>query len=249
MIKRIFYKTCEYCGKYTNLFSSTHKKCLEEFEEEESKIHEVITEYFEYGKEQDINTKLISICNNNNISKSIRNQFSINICELIIDVFLKDLKTTKEEEEELELIISNINLTSDDDSYKNCRKKISQSKILREILRGNTINYYKENTSFFILQKGEKVIYLCTNIKLIQKQHADDAEHFLIDTGDFGITNMRIYFKGDNNAIKIKFNAIVSATPYNNGIKIQKNGLMKPHTFVMDDGLFVYKLIDILSKL
>jgi len=66
----------------------------------------------------------------------------------------------------------------------------------------------------------------------------------LIDTGTLGITAKHIYFAGNAKSFRIRYDKIVSFTPYSDGIAIQRDAsTAKPQIFVTGDGWFTYNLI------
>lgn len=72
----------------------------------------------------------------------------------------------------------------------------------------------------------------------------------LIDTGTLGITNKHIYFAGDAKSFRLRYDKIVSFTPYTDGIAIHRDALSaKPHIFVTGDGWFTYNLVTNLANL
>ena len=268
MLKWMFTGTCEYCGKEEDILSSPHKECHRLFNKERDEIHDMIIEYFEDHQEYDIHSKITAILNNSNIHQSIKNKFSIKVWKHIVNVALKDLIITEREDKELELIITALNINPDDNRYRKGLKKIHQSRILRVISEGKLPNGSSENTSPFLLQKGEIIIYLRNNVQLKRKEKNIQYEgalflsrkkrhvtekYALIDTGYFGVTNKFVYFKGLDKAIKIKLNLIVSTTANPDGIfppsiLIQKSELSNAYKFTIEDGLFVHKLINSLNR-
>jgi hypothetical protein len=68
-------------------------------------------------------------------------------------------------------------------------------------------------------------------------------------TGMLGITDKHIYFAGPTKAFRVKYDKIVSFTPYSDGIGIQRDAqTAKPQVFVTGDGWFTYNLISNLAK-
>lgn len=70
-----------------------------------------------------------------------------------------------------------------------------------------------------------------------------------IDTGNMLITNKHIYYSGEYEIFRIPLEKIISIDPRSNGLTIQKDGASaKPTIFKIDDTLFVYEIIKLLSK-
>jgi hypothetical protein len=71
-----------------------------------------------------------------------------------------------------------------------------------------------------------------------------------IDIGLMGITNKHIYFTGDRKSFRVKYDKIVSFTPYDDGIGIQRDAASaKPQIFKTNDGWFSYNLISNLAQI
>ena len=78
----------------------------------------------------------------------------------------------------------------------------------------------------------------------------ETSEIEYIDTGIMGVTNKHIYFAGSIKSFRINYSKIVSFTPYNDGIGIQKDAqTAKPQIFKMQDGWFSYNLLQNASKI
>ena len=72
----------------------------------------------------------------------------------------------------------------------------------------------------------------------------------LVDRGILGITNKHIYFAGKAKSFRIRYDKIVSFTPYTDGIGVQRDALSaKPQIFVTGDGWFTYNLVTNLAHL
>lgn len=65
-----------------------------------------------------------------------------------------------------------------------------------------------------------------------------------VDTGFLGVTNKHIYFAGNTKSFRVRYDKIVSFTPYSDGIAIQRDASSaKPQIFVTGDGWFTYNLV------
>ncbi|OQX85956.1 MAG: hypothetical protein B6D63_01135 [Candidatus Latescibacteria bacterium 4484_7] len=70
------------------------------------------------------------------------------------------------------------------------------------------------------------------------------------DRGLLGVTNKHIYFVGDNNSFRIRYEKIVSFKPYSDGIGIMRDSSRaKPEAFITGDGWFTYNLVTNLAKM
>jgi len=75
------------------------------------------------------------------------------------------------------------------------------------------------------------------------------AQMVYVGNGALGITDKHIYFAGPAKAFRVKYDKIISFTPYSDGIGIQRDAqTAKPQVFVTGDGWFTYNLISNLAK-
>jgi hypothetical protein len=80
-------------------------------------------------------------------------------------------------------------------------------------------------------------------------QPVKTAEMVNMGIGLLGVTDRHIYFAGPTKAFRVRYDKIVSFTPYSDGIGIQRDAqTAKPQVFVTGDGWFTYNLISNLSK-
>ncbi|MFX0142010.1 MAG: hypothetical protein ACFFDN_50705 [Candidatus Hodarchaeota archaeon] len=137
-----------------------------------------------------------------------------------------------------------------------------------------------KNSLPFNLQKTEKMIWLFNNVEYYEektRRHyegghqgfsirvakglyyragafkgypVEKTEIVPIDIGLMGITNKHIYFTGDRKSFRVKYDKIVSFTPYDDGIGIQRDAASaKPQIFKTNDGWFSYNLISNLAQI
>ena len=70
------------------------------------------------------------------------------------------------------------------------------------------------------------------------------------DTGLLCVTDKHLYFGGSNKNFRIKYDKIVSFTPYSNGIGIQRDAATAiPQSFVTGEGWFTSNLIANIAKI
>lgn len=75
------------------------------------------------------------------------------------------------------------------------------------------------------------------------------AEMVNMGTGPLGATDRHVYFARPAKAFRVKYDKIISFTPYSDGIGIQRDAQSaKPQVFVTGDGWFTYNLISNLAK-
>lgn len=78
----------------------------------------------------------------------------------------------------------------------------------------------------------------------------ETTERIHVDTGILAVTTKHLYFYGPRKSFRIRFDKIVSFTPYSDAIGIQRDAATaKPQFFVTGDGWFTYNLLINLSKL
>jgi len=77
-----------------------------------------------------------------------------------------------------------------------------------------------------------------------------NAETVLVDTGLVGVTQKHLYFAGPLKSFRVRFDKIVSFTPYSDGIGFQRDALTaKPQALLTGDGWFIYNLVTNLSSI
>jgi hypothetical protein len=78
----------------------------------------------------------------------------------------------------------------------------------------------------------------------------ETSESVHADTGVLGITQKQFYFAGPVKAFRVRYDKIVSFTPYEDGIGFQRDAATaKPQAFQTGDGWFTYNLVMNLAKL
>lgn len=75
-------------------------------------------------------------------------------------------------------------------------------------------------------------------------------ETVLADRGLLGVTTKHIYFHGERERFRVRYDRIVSFEPFSDGLGIMRdNQRAKPESFVTGDGWFIYNLVANLSQL
>jgi len=70
------------------------------------------------------------------------------------------------------------------------------------------------------------------------------------DTGAFAVTDTHLYFAGQAKSFRIRYDKIVSFTPYSDGIGLQRDAVTaKPQAFLTGHGWFAYNLVVNLANL
>lgn len=132
----------------------------------------------------------------------------------------------------------------------------------------------------FNLQKGETIIWLFHNVKYYEQRTrtqyiggysglslrvargvyyrvggfkgnpVQTTQTVHVDTGILAVTNKHVYFAGSAKAFKIRYDQIVSFTPYSDGIGVQRDALTAmPQLFQTGDGWFSYNLLMNLAQM
>ena len=115
------------------------------------------------------------------------------------------------------------------------------------------IGWYEERTRTTNVNYGgvSTRIRICKGVyinagSIAPSRHTEEYLKF-IDSGDVYITNKRIIFRGEHGNKTIALNKILSYTPYNNGIQIEKDSGKSP-CFKCDDpelmGMYLSRVID-----
>ncbi|MBE0645401.1 MAG: hypothetical protein IH600_15060 [Bacteroidetes bacterium] len=126
----------------------------------------------------------------------------------------------------------------------------------------------------FNLQKGEELVWLFNDVSYLEErtkrtyvggsqgmsvrvvkgvyyrtsafkgQPVDTQVTTHMDDGLLGVTQKHIYFSGPSKSFRVKYDKIVSFTPFDDGIGIVRDvASAKPQMFITGDGWFTYNLI------
>ena len=78
----------------------------------------------------------------------------------------------------------------------------------------------------------------------------DTTEMVQVDTGILVLTQKHLYFTGPLKSFRIRYDKIVSFSPYSDGVGVQKDAATaKPQAFLTGDGWFTYNLVTNLAHL
>jgi len=78
----------------------------------------------------------------------------------------------------------------------------------------------------------------------------ESAETVHADTGILGVTDKHLYFTGPAKSFRVRYQKVVSFTPYSDGIGLQRDAATaKPQAFLTGDGWFTYNLVMNLASL
>lgn len=70
----------------------------------------------------------------------------------------------------------------------------------------------------------------------------------LLDSGMVAITDKHIYYAGDLKSLRVRFDKIISISPYSDGIAIQRDSVTRLDAFKTGDGWFTYNLVTMLAR-
>lgn len=243
---------CVYCGKWAGLFTSYHEDCIMRYKSS-SQEDPTVSNTEQPHKEKS--------------RKEIVKDFEQKLAS-----FLEDGLLTKEEEDELETMISQYDI-----KY---RDTWDVEKMVKAIILRKVVDREKEFPIDFkdncpvILEKDEFLIYAFTSIGMYQEKikrtYVGSSAGFSvkiakglyyrtsgfkgnpietsymaeIDRGHLIVTYKNIYWDGIRKSMKIPLNKIMSVKNFDNGIAITKSvASAKPMIFKTDDGWFSYNLI------
>ena len=72
----------------------------------------------------------------------------------------------------------------------------------------------------------------------------EQCEHSHVDSGSVTVTTRHVYFVGREHWLRVRYDQIVSFTPYSDGIAIQRDAdTARPLVFVTGDGWLIYNLL------
>lgn len=186
---------------------------------------------------------------------------------------------SEELEKNLLLFSKNYNLSQEDLDSNNKFEELTKSAILRKLSEGQLPKIKYEVVLPFNFQKDEEVVWIFQNVEYSEIKEKTRYEggslggsfrvakgiyfrtssfrghpvHYqsieYIGTGILVITNKHIYFGCQYQNFRIKYEKIVSFTPYSDGIGIQRDAMTaKPQIFKVGDGWFIYNLLMNISK-
>ncbi len=116
-----------------------------------------------------------------------------------------------------------------------------------EYLEDRVVKQYAGRSTGVSIRIAKGIYYRTNEFKGYPVIHTEKRS---IDIGSLGITNKHIYFVGSSKIFRVNLQKIVSFTPYDDGVGIQKdNATAKPQTFITGDGWFTYNLLCNLPQL
>jgi len=81
-------------------------------------------------------------------------------------------------------------------------------------------------------------------------QPVETVETIHVDTGLLGVTNKHLYFYGSVKSFRLRYDKIVSFTPYSDGIGVQRDAMTaRSQLFITEDGWFTFNLVTNLARL
>jgi hypothetical protein len=113
----------------------------------------------------------------------------------------------------------------------------------------NNVAYYEDKTRRRYVGGSQGVSFRIAKgvyyrVGSFRGHPVETTERVHVDTGILAVTTKHIYFHGSTKSFRVRFDKIVSFTPYSNGIGIQRDAsTAKPQVFVTGDGWFTYNLL------
>lgn len=114
-----------------------------------------------------------------------------------------------------------------------------------EYCQPRTRTSYQGRSSGVSLRVAKGVYY---RIGQFQGNPVANTQIALLDTGMVAITNKHLYFAGDFKSLRVRFDKVVSVTPYSDAIAIQRDDVTRLDIFKTGDGWFTYNLVMNLAK-
>jgi hypothetical protein len=113
----------------------------------------------------------------------------------------------------------------------------------------NNVAYYEDKTRRRYVGGSQGVSFriakgLYYRVGSFRGHPVETTERVHVDTGILAVTTKHIYFHGSTKSFRVRFDKIVSFTPYSDGIGIQRDAsTAKPQVFITGDGWFTYNLL------
>lgn len=142
-------------------------------------------------------------------------------------------------------------------------QQMRKARILRDLEIGRLTkpNLAKESTPF-VLQKTEKLVWVFENAEYLKEVVVQRRNYsgwhdiptvygmVSVDRGAMGVTTKHIYFVGDKERFRIRFDRIVAYKKYPDGVGLNRGAEQARHQrFVTGEGWFTYNLVSTLAKL
>ena len=239
------------------------------FPGQKKKIEELATKFYNNKINEE---QLKNEIENNNLNKP---KYKNTLLNYIVEKALDDGLLDEQEEKQIGNLCSYLNINIP----QNIMDKLTKSKILFNVVNGKIPDIPIEGIVPVMLSKNEKIIYSFNHTPFYREvkktRYVGGAQGFSIriakgvyyrvgafkgnritensieqiDAGSLIITNKNLFFVGQNNSMKIPISQIISVTPFEDGIKISKNGNAKDLIFKTGDGWFSYNLLMNLNNL
>lgn len=264
---------CKFCQKKAGIFKGYHKECLEKYENGKNEIISLIGK-IDIDNPKKVLIKIDEICASSHINDDEKQFLKKQGWNQAVDECFEDNLLTEQEEDFLAQLVEILEFDQNELQSDSHFRMIYKGRILREMMKGDFSESVKFEGVPFNLQKQEKLVWIFENTKYSEmrtKRHyeggatgvsvrvakgvylrsssfkghpVESSEIVEVDTGLLGITTKHIYFAGSVKSFRIKFDKIVSYTPYEDGLGIQRDAqTAKPQIFINNDGWFLYNLV------
>lgn len=226
-----------------------------------------------------LESQLAEIARRSYIKPYERKKILIEGWQQAVDTALEDGVLTAEEEDSLTKFGNSYSLSQEDLNTNGAHTRFVQAGVIREILEGKLPQRVTvEGNMPFNFQKSETLVWLFQNVTLYELRtriryegssqgiSVRVAKGVYYRAGGFrgnpvptttavnlgqgllAVTDKHIYFAGTK-IFRIRYDRIVSFTPYDDGIGIQRDAqTAKPQVFITGDGWFVYNLVTNLAS-
>lgn len=197
-----------------------------------------------------------------------------------LDEALEDGALSRDEEEGLSSYLDHFGLGRDDVDDDGHYLRMLQSLVLRDTMEGEVSTRVTFAGTPFNLMKSEDLIWAFQNVRYFKAKTEREFRGTSLgasvrvangvylrpsqfrgrwhsrevtihaDTGLLGATTKHVYFHGDRERFRVRYDRIVSFEAFDDGIGIMRDlARAKPEAFETGDGWFVYNLVTNLSQM
>ena len=249
--------TCIYCGQPAGLLKKQHRECSVRYQEGWSKM--VTTARTALAEESDlaqIEPQLLTVAKEHCVPVVHLREALLQAFDSAVSGFLEDGLLTESEEERLIRFQRHFELSQEELDRSGVFMKLAKAAVLRDLMSGVVRERFNVSGGLpFNLQKGEKLIWLFTNVAYLTQHtriHYEGrssgvsvriAKGVYYRTGAFqgypvqttytsheatgalGVTTKHLYFAGAAKALRLPYAKIVSLLPFSDGIGVHKDAV------------------------
>lgn len=231
-------------------------------------------------EDKNIEYALNDFANSFKLEKNYLKQDLIKAWEKAAREALSDNILTKEQEKKLNDLAKIIGADLQTLSKMPIFTSLVKSLVIRDLCEGILPERMVFGRPPVVLHKGEKIIWVFNNVSYFESKTrtrfvgssqgvsirvmkgmyyrignfrgnpVQTTSLVKMDTGNLIVTNKHLTFIGQHKSSRLKYEKIISYTPYADGIGVCRDGVSaKPQIFITNDGCFSYNLIVNTSQL